>query len=278
MKISPPLVIASGPAGRGEYLPFLDPRYIGAYTLKTVTYSPKAGNPPPRMRASEFYVINRIGLENPGIHGFVEEIKSGVYDELFSKFKVIVSLGGDELSEYEKVAQIMKEFSGRFVALEFNFSCPNVKSGGLSVISDKERWKAALRNIRRTLKGEFLLAKIGIEGIFVEEAAMVLKEEGWDGVVLLNSVRGYHKDPDGTVIAGGLSGPIMKPISLRAVYEVRKKVSGIYIIGCGGVYTYEDALEYFEAGADAVCIGSALFKDPNIANEIGRKLSKGGIV
>ncbi len=276
MNIKPPLIIASGPAGRGEYLPFLNPRYIGAYTLKTITYKPKKGNPSPRMREGEFYVINRIGLENPGIEGFLREFEEGVYEKLLEKMKVILSLGGDDLDEYVRITEKVKGISDNFLAIEYNFSCPNVKNGGLSVISDVEAWEKVLEKIRRILPNAFLIAKLGIEGLFVEVASEKVAKAGWNGVTLINSVRGYHFDRDGVEIAGGLSGPLMKPIALRAVYEVKRRLKDIYVIGCGGVFSYEDAMVFFQVGADAVCIGSALFKDPEIANAVGKKLLERG--
>jgi len=264
LELRPPLVLLSGPAGFGEYLKLIDHRYIGGVVLKTVTFNPKEGNPVPRMADGDFYVINRIGLENPGIHRFVEG-----FPEL--SVPMIVSLGGDSFEEYLEVARVFKKVADRFCAVEFNFSCPNVKEGGLSIVRDRERWRDLLRELRKALSESFLIAKVGIEGIFVEEAAEMVKDAGWEGITLVNTVRGLHFEKD-TVILGGLSGPILKPIALRAVYEVKRRFPNLFVIASGGVYSVEDAKEFLSVGADVIGVGSALFKDPGIVEEIGKYL------
>ena len=271
--INPPIVIASGVGGFGEYMHFIPPEYVGAYTLKTITYKPKSGNPPPRMRAGEFYILNSIGLENPGIERFLKDVKKGEFNHLFEKVKVIASLGGESKDEYLKISEKFSEISEKFEAVEFNFSCPNVEKGGLSIIENKQEWRDTLRLIREMLPNTFLIAKIGMEGIFVEKAVELIKTEGWDGVTLINTIRGLHIDADRNYVVGGLSGPILKPIALRMIYEVRKHFEDIFIIASGGVYTAEDAKEYLELGANAVAVGSALFKDPNVVEKIAKGLS-----
>jgi len=271
--INPPIVIASGVGGFGEYMHFIPLEYVGAYTLKTITYKPKSGNPSPRMRAGEFYILNSIGLENPGIERFLKDVKKGEFNHLFEKVKVIASLGGESKDEYLKISERFSEISEKFEAVEFNFSCPNVEKGGLSIIENKQEWQDTLRLIREMLPNTFLIAKIGMEGIFVEKAVELIKTEGWDGVTLINTIRGLHIDADRNYVVGGLSGPILKPIALRMIYEVRKRFEDIFIIASGGVYTAEDAKEYLDLGANAVAVGSALFKDPNVVEKIVKELS-----
>jgi len=137
-------------------------------------------------------------------------------------------------------------------------------------LSDFEGWKKILKDIRKILQGQFLIAKLGIEGIFIEEAVKQVNQSGWDGVTLINTVRGLHFNGE-KMILGGLSGPILKPIALRAVYEVRNKFPNIFIIASGGVYNFEDAEEFLKVGANAVGVGSALFKNPEIVEKIGEK-------
>ncbi|MCD6546420.1 MAG: tRNA-dihydrouridine synthase [Thermotogae bacterium] len=267
MLVKPPLILLSGPAGFGEWFELINPSVIGALTLKTITLNPKSGNKPPRMAEGRDYVINRIGLENPGVTKFL-----GMLDDLRRlKTKIIASLGGDSIDEYEKIAKIVKPYVKNFDAIEFNFSCPNVEKGGLSIIGDLEGWRRIIKTIRSTLSDSFLIAKLGIEGIFIEEATKFLVESGWNGVTLINTVRGLHFDGD-KMILGGLSGPILKPIALRAVYEVKNKFPDIFIIASGGIYNFEDAKEFLRVGANAIGVGSALFKDPEIVEEIGKKL------
>jgi dihydroorotate dehydrogenase (NAD+) catalytic subunit len=122
VELRPPIVIASGVGGMGEYLKLIDPKQIGAYTLKTTTFKPRRGNPPPRLIATQDYLINSIGLENVGVEKFIEELENKVYDELFEKVKVIFSFAG-KTSKYLLVAQKMAPYQGRFVAFECNFSC-----------------------------------------------------------------------------------------------------------------------------------------------------------
>lgn len=264
LELKPPLVLLSGPAGFGEYLKLMDHRYVGGVLLKTVTLHPKEGNPTPRMADSDFYVINRIGLENPGIHAFVENIP-----EL--PVPMIASLGGDSFEEYLEVARVFKKVADRFYAVEFNFSCPNVKEGGLSIVKNAEEWKKLLNTLRKELPDSFLIAKVGVEGIFVEDAAEFVMKAEWDGITLVNTVRGLHFEKD-TMILGGLSGPLLKPIALRAVYEVKKRFPELFVIASGGVYSVKDAEEFLKVGADVIGVGSALFKDPGVVEEIGKYL------
>ncbi len=273
LKITPPLIIASGVGGMGEYLSLINKRYLGAYTLKTVTFKEKKGNLPPRMRSGDFYLLNRIGLENPGIDAFLQKLNDGEYDEIFSNTSVIASFGGDTLEEYIKIAEIIKPYVERFIAVEFNFSCPNVTQGGLSTMTKREAWMQTLLRIRKILPDTLLSAKIGIEGCFVEKAVADVRKSGWNCVTLLNTVRGLFIE-NGHPIAGGLSGPIMKPITLRAVYETKKLFKDIYVIASGGIMDEKDAEEMLIAGADAISLGTALFKDPHVVERIGRYLLK----
>lgn len=272
LNLRTPLVIASGPGGFGEYLNVksIDWRYVGAYTLKTITYKPKEGNKPPRMYARNGFLINRIGLENPGVEKFVRGLENGEYDVLFNTLPVILSLGGDSFDEYIAISKIVRPYLDRFIAVEFNFSCPNVKHGGLSIMSDVNEWKELLGQIRRELKDTFLIAKLGIESGFVEQNAQIVHDSGWEGVTIINTIRGLMFNDEGEMIFGGLSGPNLLPIALRAVYEVRKKLKDIYIIASGGVYTQNDVEAFLKVGADAVSIGSAIFKNEKVLNEIGK--------
>lgn len=270
LKLRSPIIVASGPGGFGEYLNVgsIDWEYVGAYTFKTVTMKPKEGNKPPRMHAKNGFLINRIGLENPGIERFVKNLENGDYDEILAKVPVILSLGGDSYEEYLAISKYIRPHLSKFVAVEFNFSCPNVKHGGLSIMSDISEWNKLLRDIREELKDEFLIAKLGIESGFVEQNALIVKQCGWDGVTVINTIRGLMFNDEGEMILGGLSGPNLLPIALRAVYEVRRKISDIYIIASGGVYTEDDVKKFLNLGADAVSVGSALFKDEKILNNV----------
>lgn len=265
MELRPPIVIASGVGGMGEYLKLIDPRYIGAYTLKTITFKPRLGNPPPRLIATERYLINSIGLENAGVEKFIEELENGLYEELFRKVKVIFSFAGEDFEEYLKVAERMAPYQDRFVAFECNFSCPNVH---FNPLSDTNQLKKMLIELRKKLD-VFLIAKLGIEGAFIEQLARLVEECGWNGVTIINTIRALHIDGE-TLIKGGISGPVLKPIALRAVYEVRNRTN-LYIIASGGIMNETDAQHFFKAGANAVSIGTALYRDPTIVERIAKR-------
>lgn len=281
LELKTPLVIASGPGGFGEYLKIksINWNYVGAYTIKTITYKEKEGNKPPRMYAKDGFLINSIGLENPGAAKFIKCLESNDNEELsnlllnlFKTTPVILSLGADSYEEYLEISKMVKPHLDRFIAVEYNFSCPNVKHGGLSIISNVDEWKKLIKEIRKQLDNTFLIAKLGIEGGFVENNAQIVQNAGWNGVTVVNTIRGLMFNDEGKIILGGLSGPNLMPIALRAVYEVRKKLKDIYIIASGGIYTPKDAKTFLEIGADAVSIGSALFKNEQVVNEIGEYL------
>ncbi|MGB4262927.1 MAG: geranylgeranylglyceryl/heptaprenylglyceryl phosphate synthase [Fervidobacterium sp.] len=272
LNLKVPLIIASGPGGFGEYAKIdgFPWEYVGAYTLKTVTYNKKSGNVPPRMYARDGYMINRIGLENPGIDQFLDALENGEYEFLFKKTNVILSLGGDNYQEYIEVTKKVKPYLHKFIAVEYNFSCPNVSKGGLSIVTDLIEWQSLLVEIRKELPDTFLIAKLGIEGGFIENLVEKAAQSGWNGVTVINTIRGLMFNDDGEILLGGLSGPNLLPIAERAVYEVRKKLSDIYIISSGGVYKEEDAKQLLKVGADAVSIGSAIFQDEQIISRIGK--------
>lgn len=272
MVLKTPLVVASGPGGMGEYMPFINPYAIGAYIFKTITLHPKEGSLPPRLHATEHFLINRIGLENQGIDSLIENLKAGRYDNILNTVPVILSLGGDSPKEYIEIAKKVRSIADIFIAIEFNFSCPNVEMGGLTIVADRQQLKETMYRIRGILKSSFIIAKFGIEGIFVEDAADITKDAGWDGITLINTIRGLVKTDRG-YLRGGLSGPILKPIGMRAIYEVRKRHKDMFIMASGGIYTYNDVVDYLEAGSDVVQIGSALFKNPTVINDIYLKLS-----
>lgn len=275
LNLRTPIVIASGPGGFGEYLNVssVDWSYVGAYTLKTVTLNPKSGNKPPRMYASKEFLINRIGLENPGFDGLRKMVEDGTIDKLASIVPLILSLGGDSFDEYVEITKLCRPFLDKFIAVEYNFSCPNVHHGGLSIMVDREEWRRLLKAIR-TETDAFIIAKLGIESGFVEEMARIVSSEGWDGVTVINTIRGLMVNSEGQTVLGGLSGPALYPIALRAVYEVRKALPDIYIIASGGVYAPEQVREMLRFGANAVSVGSALFHDESVLNEMGKEFQK----
>jgi len=276
LELKVPLIIASGPGGFGEYSRFDDfPwEYVGAYTLKTVTYNQKCGNLPPRMYARDGYMINRIGLENPGIEQFLIALENGEYGRLFDKANVILSLGGDNYQEYIEATKKVKPYLCKFTAVEYNFSCPNVDKGGLSIVTELTEWQKLLQEIRKELTDTFLIAKLGIEGGFIENLAEKAVQSGWEGVTVINTIRGLMFNDDREMLLGGLSGPNLLPIAARAVYEVRKRVPEAYIISSGGVYREEDAELLLKVGADAVSIGSAVFQDEKVIARIGKHISE----
>ena len=272
LNLRTPIVIASGPGGFGEYLNVssIDWSVVGAYTLKTITLNPKVGNKPPRIYAFDSFMINRIGLENPGFEGLKRVIESGELEEITARVPAILSLGGDSFEEYVEITKLAKPYLQKFIAIEYNFSCPNVHHGGLSIMSDRDEWRRLLKEIRRETDA-FIIAKLGIESGFIEQMAKIVALEGWDGVTVINTIRGLMVNTEGQVILGGLSGPALYPIALRAVYEVRKALPDIFIIASGGIYKPYQVKEMLNFGANAVSIGSALFQNEGVINEIGRE-------
>jgi dihydroorotate dehydrogenase (NAD+) catalytic subunit len=266
-----PLVDASGTFDLQEYALRYDGDYFNdfpfaAYVPKTVTSEPRTGNPAPRITETPAGLINAIGLENPGVHVWIEQLP----DWARLRQPVIVSVGGNEPGQYAAVIAALEERLARAAAgdlpriegYELNISCPNVSSG-LQIGSDP----AATREVLAACRGatsRFLLAKLTPNVRDVTEIGAAALEAGADGLSLVNTLKAMVLDRDTLKPflgnrTGGLCGPAIKPIALRMVAEVAQAFPGTPIVGMGGVMTGQDALEFIACGATAVAIGAANF-------------------
>jgi len=257
-----PVMTASGTFGSGqEYSKFINLNKLGALVTKTVTFQPRLGNPVPRICETPSGMLNSIGLQNNGIEAFIA-------NELpwLSQFElpVVVSVGGDDSDEYCRVTKLISQVEG-VSALEVNISCPNVKLGGMAFGQDP-RLAADLVSKIRTCSALPLIVKLSPNVGDIVAVASAVARAGAQAISLINTVLGMAVDvetrrPRLKSVVGGLSGPAIKPIALRMVWEVANVVD-IPIIGIGGISSAADALEFILAGASAVGVGTAVFMDP----------------
>ncbi len=276
LRLANPVMPAAGTFGFGaEYGELFDLSLLGALVTKTLTLRPRPGNPQPRLWETPCGLLNSIGLENPGLEAFVAEILPGL---LASGVPVVVSLYGETPDE---VGTIARRLPPGVAALEVNLSCPNVP-GKLSVLSPAEV-AARVGAAREAFPGE-MWAKIAPEGDFLA-SGLAAQAAGADAVVAANTFRGMAIDVEGrrpvfANVAAGLSGPAIKPLVLRIVYELCGALA-IPVIACGGIASGRDALEFILAGAHAVQVGTANFFDPlavpRVLREIGEVLSSQGV-
>jgi dihydroorotate dehydrogenase (NAD+) catalytic subunit len=262
-----PVMPASGTFGYGlEFEKFFDLSKLGAIITKGLSILPVKGNKPQRLVETPAGLLNSIGLQNIGIDNFINEKLP-----LLRNYKVpiIVNIYGRTLEEYLLVARKLQ--NARIEAIEINISCPNVKKGGMQFASDKNIIKKLLIKIKKIYSGT-IIVKLSPNTGNIEEIAKLCEEYGSDSVSLINTVTGMMIDikkrkPVLGNVFGGLSGPAIKPIALAMVHKVYKKVK-IPIIGIGGITDYRDALEFLIAGATAIQIGSANFRDPLVCINI----------
>lgn len=256
-----PVMVASGTFGYGEeYAQLVDLNRLGAIVAKTITLKPRLGNDPPRIVETASGVLNSIGLQNVGIDAFINE-KLPFFREY--DVPLIVSIAGETTDEY---VQLAKTLQGEKIAgLELNLSCPNIKyKRKLMFAQDAQATHQVVSRVKKATSLP-LMVKLSPNVMDIASIAKVCEEAGADGVSLINTFSGMaidveSKKPILRQITGGLSGPAIKPIALRMVYEVHKTVK-IPIIGMGGIMTAGDALEFIIAGAKAVAIGTGNFVD-----------------
>ena len=225
----------------------------GAVVPKTVTPGPRAGNPPPRISEAPAGMVNSIGLQNPGLDRFL----AGLDDYYDVGLPVFVSVAGASVSAFARLCERLAA-DERVAAVELNLSCPNVEHGGLTFCSGPDPVGEVVAACRAALPDKPLFVKLTYEGVL--ENALAAEEAGADGLTLINTVPALTIDADErrVLVRGGLSGPAIKPLALRAVYEVAGTV-GVPVIGCGGVARGTDVAEFMLAGATAVQVGSGSF-------------------
>ena len=262
LKLKNPVMAASGTFGYGieDSHPF-DIQKLGAIVCKGTTIEPREGNPQPRIVETEGGLLNSIGLENIGIESLIRD-KTPVWVGLEVPF--IVNIAGEAVGDYAELARRLDGVAG-VSALEVNISCPNVKAGGAEFGSNPEGAAEVTRAVRAATSLP-VLVKLTPNTEDIVKVALVVEKAGADGLTLINTIKGMAIDVNTRKpllggIFGGLSGPAIKPVALGMVYEVAGEV-GIPLIGCGGIITANDALEFFMAGASAVQTGSANLSDP----------------
>ena len=265
IKLKNPVIVASGTFGFGEeYEDFLDPGQVGAIVSKGISLKPMIGNPPPRIFETEGGIINSIGLQNPGFENFMVE-KLPYYKRF--KTQLLINFFGNTESEYVELARRFDEAPG-ISGLEMNISCPNVKRGGMAFCSDPKTVYQIVSKVRKVTKLT-LAVKLSPNVTDIALIGRSAEEGGADAISLINTFRAMAvnirtRKPELGNIFGGLSGPAMKPIALRMVWEVCQKV-GIPVIGMGGIMKAEDAIEFILVGASAVQIGTANLVQPRTA-------------
>jgi dihydroorotate dehydrogenase (NAD+) catalytic subunit len=262
-----PVLTASGTFGYGtEFSPFLDLRRIGGFVAKSLTLEPRRGNPPPRIAEAPSGMLNAISLENVGVDAFVREKLPALPEGVL----VIASIFETEIERYAEVA---KRLSGvrRVAGLELNASCPHVKSGGIEFGQNPAVLTTLVRAVRRATTSP-LLVKLSPNVTDIGEMARVCEGEGADGLSLINSVQALEVDverrrPVLSNVLGGLSGPAIRPIALRMVWQARRAVK-LPICGMGGIASAEDAVKFLLCGATAVQVGTQNYLEPAAAGGV----------
>lgn len=257
-----PVFVASGTFGYGqEAADLVDLKGLGAIITKSIGPQPRLGNPAPRLFETTAGLLNSIGLQNVGVQNFTTE-KLPFLRAL--GIPILVNIAGRSLDEYVEVARILEAHEG-IVGYELNFSCPNVKEGGLEFSQKAEITERATRAIRDITR-RLVIPKLTPNVTRVGEIAQAAEAGGADAVALINTLTGMAIDietwrPRLNTVVGGYSGPAIKPVALAKVYETARAVK-IPVIGIGGITSWQDAVEFFLAGATAVQIGSANFVEP----------------
>jgi len=261
IKLKNPVLVASGTFGYGEeYSQLIDLNKLGGIITKSITLEPREGNPPPRLIETPAGLLNAIGLVNPGLKVFCK--KNIPFLKQFNT-RIIVSIAGEREEDYLRLGEKLNPVQG-IDGLEVNISCPNVQEG-LTLGKDPEKVFSLLRRLKRNSDIP-LVVKITPETVSIIEVAQASREGGAEALSLINTLMGMAIDIEkqepllGNII-GGLSGPAIKPIALRCVWQISQNVD-LPIIGMGGIMGPEDALEFILAGASAVAIGTANFVDP----------------
>ncbi len=265
-----PVLVASGTFGYGEeYSQFLNLNELGGLITKAVTLRPTAGNPPPRLAETPAGLLNCIGLENPGVDAFIKEKLP-----FLSKFttKIIVNIAGEKESDYIELTKMLSKAEG-IDALEINVSCPNVKKGGYNLGTDPSKVYSLTKSLKKVTHLP-LIVKLTPNVSDITETAKAAEDAGAEALSLINTLLGmtidiFTQKPKLSNITGGLSGPAIRPIAVRMVWQVAQKVK-IPLLGMGGIMSSEDALEFILAGASAIAIGTANFVDPRTPIKVAK--------
>ena len=268
LELKNPVMTASGTFGYGlEFEPFVDLSRLGAVVVKGLSLEPRPGNPPPRIVETAGGMLNAIGLQNIGIRVFIQE-KMPLLRQL--GVTVIANIFGETIDEYRRVAAMLDTVAG-IAGIEVNISCPNVKKGGIAFGADPDMAANVTQKVRCETKLP-LIVKLTPNVTDITEIAFAAEAAGADAISLINTVTGMSVDietrrPRLANVTGGLSGPAIKPIAMRMVWQTAQALK-IPIIGAGGIRTAADAIEFLITGASAVEIGTANFINPSVTIDV----------
>jgi len=263
-----PVITASGTFGYGiEYADFIDLSGLGGIVVKGTTLHPREGNDYPRMVETPSGMLNAVGLQNKGVDYFISDIYPNIKD---MDTNVMVNVSGSTVEDYLACAEKINDLE-KIPAIELNISCPNVKQGGMAFGTNGKSAAEVVKAVRKVYH-KTLIVKLSPNVTDITEIARTVEAEGADAVSLINTLLGMAIDaekrkPVLSTLTGGLSGPCVKPVALRMVYQTYKAIK-IPIIGMGGISNQEDAIEFLLAGATAVQIGTYNFIDPTVSVKI----------
>lgn len=270
-----PILTASGCAGSGKELSqFFALQELGAVVTKSIMLKPRSGRATPRMAETPSGMLNSIGLQGPGVDIFLENDIPWLQSQ---GARVIVSIAGETVDDYAALARRVRGIPN-LVGIEVNISCPNVENRGMVFSCHPDTARAAIENVRRNVGSDIpIIAKLSPDVTDITLIAREVVHAGADGVALINTVLGMVIDvhsmrPKLAQKTGGLSGPAIRPIAVRAVYQVHSALPRIPIVGMGGVASGKDALELVLAGASAISIGTATFGNPTAAISVKEEL------
>lgn len=268
IQLKNPVMTASGTFGYGtEYSDFIDISRIGGIIVKGTTLRLRQGNDYPRMAETPSGMLNAVGLQNKGVNYFIDHIYPEIKD---FDTDIFVNVSGSTVEDYVKVAEMLNELS-EIPGIELNISCPNVKEGGMAFGTSCPSAAQVVREVRKVYDKE-LMVKLSPNVTSISEIALAVEAEGADSISLINTLLGMAIDsekrkPVLSTITGGLSGPAVKPIALRMVWQVAQAVK-IPVVGMGGIMNATDAIEFMLAGASAIQIGTANFIDPAVSIKV----------
>ena len=268
LNLKNPVLTASGTFGYGEeFADFIDLNRLGGFVIKGTTINHREGNPYPRMAETPSGMLNAVGLQNKGVDYFIENIYPRIKDV---DSHVIVNVSGATIDDYVAVCEKLAPLD-KINAIEVNISCPNVKQGGMAFGTTCEGAAQVTKAVRKAFP-KTIIIKLSPNVTDITEIARAVEAEGADSVSLINTLLGMAIDverqrPYLSTITGGLSGPAVRPVAVRMVWQVAKTVN-IPVIGLGGIMNGRDAIEFMLAGASAIQVGTANFVDPSVTMKI----------
>lgn len=268
LQLKNPVMTASGTFGYGtEYSDFFDISRIGGIVVKGTTLRERQGNPYPRMAETPSGMLNAVGLQNRGVDYFIQEIYPSIQNV---DTNIFVNVSGSTVEEYVETAEKIQDLA-HIPGIELNISCPNVKEGGMAFGTSCPSAALVVREVKKVYHKE-LMVKLSPNVTSITEIAKAVEDEGADSISLINTLLGMAIDTEKRVpvlstVTGGLSGPAVKPIALRMVWQVAQAVK-VPIVGMGGIMNAKDAIEFFLAGATAIQIGTANFIDPTVCIKV----------